>query len=555
MKITKQTLILLAILVLSFVLRFYQLSTVPPHLTPDEASLGYNAYSILKTGRDEYGQLLPIIFKSFGDYKPGLYVYTTIPFVALFGLNEFSVRATSAISGVIAVILLYLITKKLFPDKEHRNLPYITSFLLSVAPWHIMFSRGAWEINLSLTLTLLGTYFFLKIPDNIRNLYYSVLAFALTFSAYQGAKLSTGIVVLLLIVTHFETVRRIPVKRYFSAGLIALLVSLPILMSLFNGKAGRLAVFSVFSYPRSESYIAHFIAESGISKNTLPYYLYYSETQNFARGVLGRWFNHFSGRFLFFEGDWQNPRHTAPNHGVLNLADMVLLPIGVFVLIKNSRSKNVIFVILWLLTACLPAVLSRDQVHAVRSYNMVIPVVITLGLGIQFLLNSFRGVSKNVVILTTVMVYLVGFIYFLDAFFVHVPSHASKLWEYGYKQIVETVSPLENDYDNIYVQQSYAQPYIFFLFFNKVDPATYQKQAKLAESTSGDVGHIEKVGKISFIDIDWSRVRGEKGSIIVGDTLHIPVTDSKEGKEFHIIKEIPYLDGKNIAFRIIAINK
>ena len=65
----------------------------------DEAALGYNAYSILETGRDEYGQILPIIFKSFGDYKPGFYVYLTLPFIKVFGLNELSVRLPSIILG------------------------------------------------------------------------------------------------------------------------------------------------------------------------------------------------------------------------------------------------------------------------------------------------------------------------------------------------------------------------------------------------------------------------------------------------------------------------
>ena len=76
--------LLIGILVLAAALRLVNLSSVPPHLTQDEASLGYNAYSILKTGKDEYGQLLPVVFKSFGDYKPGLYIYLTVPTVAVF---------------------------------------------------------------------------------------------------------------------------------------------------------------------------------------------------------------------------------------------------------------------------------------------------------------------------------------------------------------------------------------------------------------------------------------------------------------------------------------
>lgn len=555
MKISKNIVSLVVIICVAAFLRFNQLSTVPPHLTPDEASLGYNAYSILKTGKDEYGQILPIVFKSFGDYKPGLYVYATVPFVAVFGLNEFAVRAASAVSGVVAVVLMYFISKKLFPENKYFSIPLVSSLLLAISPWHIIFSRGAWEINLSLTLTLLGIYFFLDFKKNIRNLYFAAFFFALTLASYQGAKLSTGIVVILLLVTHLSDIKKVSIRKLGIAFVIGILVSLPIITSLFTGKAGRLTVFSVFSYPRAESYITHFIAESGISKNSIPYYLYYSETQNFARGVLGRWFNHFSGRFLFFEGDWANPRHTPPNHGVLTLFDMILLPVGVFALAKNWRKKHIIFVAIWFFTACLPAVLSRDQVHAVRSFNMVIPTVWILALGVEQLLDVFQKGRKILVGITLVACYLVGVVYFLDALFIHVPQHASKLWEYGYKQVVEAVAPLEGEYEHIYIQQSYAQPYIYFLFFQKIDPSTYQKEAQLAESSSGDVGQVSKVGKISFIDVDWSRVRGEKGSIIVGDTLHIPVSDSKEGPEFHIIKEIPYVDGKNIAFRVIAIKK
>jgi len=157
------------ILFLALLLRLWKLGGIPPHLTPDEASLGYNAYSILKTGRDEYGELLPIIFKSFGDFKPGLYVYLTVPFVAIFGLTESAVRLPSSLAGVAAVWLIYLFVNKLF-EKQKKfsifnfqfSIGEIAAFLLAISPWHIHFSRGAWEANVSLTLSLAGIYLFLR---------------------------------------------------------------------------------------------------------------------------------------------------------------------------------------------------------------------------------------------------------------------------------------------------------------------------------------------------------------------------------------------------------
>ena len=87
--------ILFLIVVLAFVLRFVQLDSLPPSLNWDEVSHGYNAYSILKTGKDEWGKFLPIIFRAYGDYKLPLYIYITAFSEFIFGLNEFAVRLPS----------------------------------------------------------------------------------------------------------------------------------------------------------------------------------------------------------------------------------------------------------------------------------------------------------------------------------------------------------------------------------------------------------------------------------------------------------------------------
>ncbi len=52
-------LLLLLVFFIAFFLRFYKLDTIPG-LLRDEASIGYNAYSVLTTDKDEYGKLLPL---------------------------------------------------------------------------------------------------------------------------------------------------------------------------------------------------------------------------------------------------------------------------------------------------------------------------------------------------------------------------------------------------------------------------------------------------------------------------------------------------------------
>ncbi|PIV02180.1 glycosyl transferase, partial [Candidatus Shapirobacteria bacterium CG03_land_8_20_14_0_80_40_19] len=59
---------LILIILLSLFLRIYCLQEVPPSLNWDEISHGYNAYSILKTGKDEWGKTFPLIFQAYGDF-------------------------------------------------------------------------------------------------------------------------------------------------------------------------------------------------------------------------------------------------------------------------------------------------------------------------------------------------------------------------------------------------------------------------------------------------------------------------------------------------------
>ena len=102
------------ILALAFFLRFYRLDSNPSSLYWEEAALGYDAYSILKTGKDFHGNFLPLVaFESFGDYKPSLYFYAAVPSIAIFGLNEFAVRFPSALFGTLTVLLVYFLGLKI----------------------------------------------------------------------------------------------------------------------------------------------------------------------------------------------------------------------------------------------------------------------------------------------------------------------------------------------------------------------------------------------------------------------------------------------------------
>ena len=147
------------IFLLAAFLRLYALAIVPPAPSLDEVSIGYNAYSILYTGTDEYGYRLPLLLRAYDDWRPALYVYLVIPFVKFMGLSSLAVRFPSIILSLLAVWMLYRIGKLLsrFNTRLHY-LGEVSALLLTISPWHIYISRLGHEANLGLTLTIAGIY-------------------------------------------------------------------------------------------------------------------------------------------------------------------------------------------------------------------------------------------------------------------------------------------------------------------------------------------------------------------------------------------------------------
>src|SRR3990170_6013438 len=173
----KNLLFAILIVVIASFLRFFSISTNPPSLTWDEASWGYNAYSLGIDGRDEFGRFLPLTYlESFGDFKPPVYAYLSVLPVKLLGLNEFSTRFASAFFGILTVLLTYFLVRKIFP-RASPLLALLSAGVLTISPWHILLSRAAFEANVATFFIVLGTYLFLLSLEKRWFLPASVLSF------------------------------------------------------------------------------------------------------------------------------------------------------------------------------------------------------------------------------------------------------------------------------------------------------------------------------------------------------------------------------------------
>ncbi len=543
-------------------LRLYKLGQYPNGLLWDEAALGYNAYSILKTARDEYGEFLPVIFKSFGDYKPGVYVYLAIPGIALLGLNEFAVRLPSAFFGALTVPFLYLLLRQSFAREESpakKSSPFwralIPSLLLAVSPWHLGFSRGAWELNVMVFEVVAGFSFligFLNRRGNWR-LYSAAFLFLLSFFTYQSAKLLVPVLLLGFVFFFRERLKilsfrpKIGFTAIIAAGFIFLNLG-----TVLGNKASRLKVMSIFSYPRSPQETQ--MIKSQDRGNGTSWSLFHQSPVFFFRSVLGRYLNHFSGKFLFFSGDWSNPRNGIAYQGVLYCADAFFLLWGLGVIFSRKRSSLENLMLFWLVLAPLPAALTRDIISSVRSFSLVIPLVFLIGTGLTDFLSFFSRRGKVLQAASTLAVSLTyGFLFvrLLDNYFVHDPIINAKDRLYGYRTMIKAVQTLAAGKDKVVITSKYGQPYIFYLFYTAYDPAKYQKSAKLKENPYGDVGEVERIDNIEFRPVYWPTDRGVANSLFVDDEFGLPAGDLVSPKdEFIIDGEIKYPDGK-LAFRIV----
>jgi len=145
-----------SILALSALLRLSFLTSNPIGFYADEASIGYDAYSILKTGRDQYGEFLPLFARTFGGYDEALHRYLVVPFVAVLGLTEFAVRLPNALIGILTVWVLYILVKVWF----NRRVALLSALFLAISPWHIQFSRWSVRAIMLPLFFCLGLYFF-----------------------------------------------------------------------------------------------------------------------------------------------------------------------------------------------------------------------------------------------------------------------------------------------------------------------------------------------------------------------------------------------------------
>ncbi len=516
----KTSFILLLIIILASFLRIWKLESIPPSPDWDEVTYGYNAYSILQTGRDEYGAKLPVILRSYDDYKPALYSYLTIPSVATLGLNTLATRLPNAILGVIGVVGCFFLVRKLL---KRDDLALVSSFFLAVSPWSIQFSRFSHEAIVGVGLNILTVLFFLIGVKKYKYLLLSALFWGLSFYSYQSEKLFAPLLGLLLFIIFFKEILKVP-KRYIVASVIAALIIVgPMLLYVKQDPKvlSRAAGTSIFAHQTEIlGQSAKQLIEDKKTNNYLGLIIN-NRRVVYAQTFVKNYISHFDPSWLFFKGDL--PRHHPPGMGILYLLELPFILLGIFSLIRyKDISTNYKFLIFgWFLIAPIPAALTFDVPHAARDMNVLPLFQIFTALGLVAFFTFIKERQGNSLLRFSVLVvsllFLVNFGYYLNQYFVNLNKVYSQEWQYGYKEAISEVDKLKGGYKQIVVsdQVPMDQSYMFFLFFLKYPPEKYQKEGpKMFDS-------------FVFRKIDWTRDSTLENTLIVGSAKDIPAEANK----------------------------
>lgn len=501
----KKIILLLGItLALTFFLRFYRVTEIPPSLNWDEISIAYNAYSILKTGRDEWNQWMPVHFKSYGEYKLPAQVYLSIPGIKLFGLNELGVRITPVIYGTLTVIVTFFLGKALF---KNSFVGLLSAFLLAISPWHIQLTRASFESSLATFFVTLGILLYVLGFKDQKWFIISMIPFAFSIFTYNATRIFTPLFLLATSILYRDIFSRSKKFVIFSIILFVVLI-LPLTPFLISGE--RSARYKLVSITDEPGLIPRINENRGRSKLPSPFpRLIHNKATYIAFYFTRNYLSHFTPQFLFISGA-PHKQHHVQNIGELYLFQAPFLIIGLVVLFYfKHRFKELL--LSWLLLAYIPVSATGDSIpHALRTlvaapFYQMVTAFGAYQVYLWFKKKEFlwQGIFIMLAIFILMVIQLGGY---LIEFYKIYPIKYSRDWQYGYRQVVDFVKRGVDNYDLIVFTRHYGEPHMFTLFYLNYDPSKYQNDPNLIRFETYDWVRVLKFDKFYFPDL------GDKGT-------------------------------------------
>jgi hypothetical protein len=481
---------LILVLMTALFSRSYQFGSIPTGVNRDEASIGYTADLLLRTGQEEHRISWPPRFESFGDWKQPVYIYFTIPFIYLLGLSEVSVRLLSLMAGMVMILVAYLLTSRLVGQPDGRWAGVMAAFLLAFNPWHFHFTHLALEAMVAATW-FCGAIWLLDVPTNRRQLL-GLGALLMSMLTYHAALVVVPIwFIWFLISMRRERVKPVVKWLWIAFGLISLIILNQAWFSGQKAKVTGITIFYMTPYQKWQS-IYQYRDGGVISKLTHNQYLYWAKT--LAVNYTRTW----SPQFLLFQGG-THPHFNVPGFGNFWMMEILLLILGLgWVIKKHCRLGG--WLIAVLILAPIPAAITIDMVHSTREIFLLPTVQILAAAGAMVLINKGRTKTQREIILGVIILALI----------VQAIPFGRYYWS-GYKQVSDekftgymrdislyTQTQLDN-YPNIFVTYPFESPYMFYAFYTRMDPERFLDTVSYYPTDQQGFEYAKSLGRIQYL--------------------------------------------------------
>lgn len=531
----KNNKILVIVLLLAALLRFYRITEIPYGFDGDEAAFGYYGYSLLTNATDEFGTKFPLYFPSIGDYKYPVYAYATIIPTALFGPGIFSARFISALSGVLLVFVLY----KLILSLTGKNkLALTTALLASISPYSILFSRGAYESNLAIFFVTTAVYFLIK---KDRKEIYFLIFLILSIFTYSATRLFW-----IMFLPSYVFIQHFFLKVKISKKLILMtILSVSIVVMAFVDPRSRVRALNIgfFDQAYSGSILQENILEDGQNfTNVKVTRFFHNKYTTFAISFLQRYISHLDFTYLFLESNPSLPKYSIINHGLIFLFEIATILYS-FVFYKKYK-KSHLFFLLWLVLSFVPSSLTIETPNPIRALISLPPLLYFSSVGLYEFISTKDRIAFRKIFISMGIIFLSLF-YFWHQYTVHDIYHQPWHTDGGLVEAVKSASNLKDDFDKVVFTDN---PYIFVLLFNKISPKEFLSSADIEKEELGKWERVNSFDKYIFkMNVNCPKI-GRKGVLYVCKGDNVPlngvlhdVIRFKDGlPAFLLVEFVPY---------------
>ncbi len=505
--ISKKFILLFALLLIGTFLRFWRLGSLPEIMHRDEAAIGYNAFAIAETGRDERGQPWPINFKSFGDYKlPGM-IYTVMATIKFFGLNATAVRLPTATASVLSLLAVYWLSREMGWSKRTS---LIAMGLLTLSFFHIAQSRNAYEPMVGLLFSLSGWASWLA---GNRNWRWYLLALLFFFVGTLFYNLPFLLLPMLFVISWIITNPPISSRNLLTmatkiwpiVGLVTLVVVLSLLFQSSNLGKSNITIFKSDEIIKMAENSVHASLVGGVPSriSRLINGTGFISTVQFFKG----YFEVFNPVYIFFTGD-ANLWHNLRSIGLGNNNPIMIIPflMGIYVLIKNGAKKQVKLLAIYLGLSPIISALTINSPVTNRLMDFNTAVVLVAAVGTSELIAKYwhsKQIFNRLIILSIVTLYCGFFFLFGLRYYFSYNQLMPREWNPGLNEMISFVRVNQSKYDWIYITPDLDLGYIHLAFHLPFIPADFQKSAQWYTNGFELVGEYRQYRFNHFVDYGY----------------------------------------------------